>query len=355
MSQEVTYYNVLSAAVSELEHDSFAARGAVYDRWWQGILKQLRANAAYSEDDIARERAAFLRAIQWIEFGEGQPQQADHLPQARNAADIPIGGQTRLPRGRAVGRIAARVMAACATLFLAGILAALIAMYSDPAAATKWGSDEPDSWRSQAMRAVLAFGNLIDLRSAKLPSNAQRAVLYEERGKDAAGAATHVGRAIWQTSSDASASADSGPVLSIDVEIPQKDLALKISLQRGTDGGAVISHFVEFRFTGPNQSPSDAVVDVVGILMKNDELSRGIELVGKIVNVHPGVFLMGLSGAEADVSRNLALLRDRPWLDIPIVLKGGSRSILAIEKGSTGQNAVKEALSTWGQRVTSDR
>ena len=82
--------------------------------------------------------------------------------------------------------------------------------------------------------------------------------------------------------------------------------------------------------------------------MKNDELSPGIELTGKVVRVRPGVFLMGLSGAESDIERNLKLLRERPWLDIPIVFKGGMRSLLAIEKGTIGQNAINELLRSAG-------
>ena len=117
-------------------------------------------------------------------------------------------------------------------------------------------------------------------------------------------------------------------------------------MQRAPDQQGAISHFVEFRFTNANRAPTDAVENIVGILMKIDELSRGLELVGQIVRVQPGVFLMGLSGAEADARRNLALLRDRTWLDIPIVFKDGSRSILAIEKGSTGQTAVNEMLTS---------
>ena len=83
--------------------------------------------------------------------------------------------------------------------------------------------------------------------------------------------------------------------------------------------------------------------------MKNDELSRGIELKGQIVKVHQGMFLMGLSGTDADVASNMTLLKERGWLDIPIVLNGGGRAILAIEKGASGEKALSQVLSNWGR------
>jgi hypothetical protein len=340
MNSEDTYYSVLEAAVSEIQRDSFETRGAIYDRVWQNLLQRFQANQGYSANDIERERAAFLRAIQSIEFGGGQPLLQPDVPHDAHEAAPQGVGAVRPALRPPVLRRAAIVSAA---LLVAVVLSTLIAMRSDSAAIAKWVSDGvSDSWRSQATRAVLALGDLMSLGSGK---SVQRAIFFEEGAKD--GGANHVGRATWQTSPGSAG--DAGPVLSVDVNIPQRDLALRISLQRAADGGTVISHVVEFRFTKSNQSPSDEVRDVLGILMKSDEHARGIELVGKVVNVHPGVFLMGLSGAEADIDRNLSLLRDRPWLDIPIILKGGSRSIVAIEKGPTGHNALKEVLATWGQ------
>jgi hypothetical protein len=45
----------------------------------------------------------------------------------------------------------------------------------------------------------------------------------------------------------------------------------------------------------------------------------------------------------------LKLLKERPWLDIPILMQDKTRGILAIEKGSTGQASIDRALSSWGQ------
>jgi hypothetical protein len=307
------------------------------------VVEQLRAAHDHPDAMIAVERAAFLRAVQAIEFGT-------RLPAAPGAAPPPRRAETGLARKPArrplLGRIALRMVAACAALALIWFGYVLTVVRLDSTAATRWADGSvPNSWQSQVMRAVRSLSHLIDQQPETTASVGQRAVLYEESATTATGN-TFSGHAIWRHHVE-STSEPPTVVLSIDVAIPQKSIVLQMSLKRAPEGGA-ISHFVEFQFTDSNQSLSDVVEDVLGILMKTDELSRGIELVGKIVKVQTGVFLMGLSGAETDVTRNLQLLKDRPWLDIPIVMKDRSRSILAIEKGTSGQVALDQTLAAWG-------
>jgi hypothetical protein len=65
--------------------------------------------------------------------------------------------------------------------------------------------------------------------------------------------------------------------------------------------------------------------------------------------VTSGYFLVGLSAVDSDMQRNLQLLKERPWFDIPIVYNNGRRAILAIEKGTPGERAFEEAFKAWGQ------
>jgi hypothetical protein len=63
----------------------------------------------------------------------------------------------------------------------------------------------------------------------------------------------------------------------------------------------------------------------------------------------PAYFLIGLSSLETDVARNIQLLKERPWFDIPIVYKNNRRAILAMEKGPPGEKAFAEAFAAWKQ------
>ena len=52
---------------------------------------------------------------------------------------------------------------------------------------------------------------------------------------------------------------------------------------------------------------------------------------------------------EYDRQRNIELLKERAWFDIPIVYNNNRRAILALEKGTPGERAFAEAFATWKQ------
>ena len=86
-----------------------------------------------------------------------------------------------------------------------------------------------------------------------------------------------------------------------------------------------------------------------GVLMKQAEQTRGVPLAGLAVKVTPGFFLIGLSALETEMQRNLQLLKERSWFDIPIVYNNNRRAILAMEKGTPGEKVFNEAFATWRQ------
>ena len=83
----------------------------------------------------------------------------------------------------------------------------------------------------------------------------------------------------------------------------------------------------------PPDFDGGGVSNVPGILMKSNEQSRGTPLAGLAVKVTDGFFLVGLSNVESDRARNLQLLKERSWFDVPLVYTNQRRAIIAIEKG----------------------
>src|SRR5712691_11728968 len=77
----------------------------------------------------------------------------------------------------------------------------------------------------------------------------------------------------------------------------------------------------------PADFPSGGISNVPGILMKQSESTRGVPLAGLAVKVTNGFFLIGLSAVDADKERNLQLLKERGWFDIPIVYNNNRRAI----------------------------
>ena len=124
------------------------------------------------------------------------------------------------------------------------------------------------------------------------------------------------------------------------------------SLRRNTDQALPASHTIEIMFNLPADFPGGGIANVPGILMKQSEQARGTPLAGFAVKVTNGFFLVGLSAVEADMQRNIQLLKDRPWFDIPIVYTNGGRAILAMEKGPPGDTCLRRSLRCLGKEVT---
>jgi hypothetical protein len=178
---------------------------------------------------------------------------------------------------------------------------------------------------------------------------AQRVVLYEEDPADPQGK-RYVGSAIWRTET-VTPGPGSPPDLAVraDLEIPERRITMTFSLRRNTDQALPASHTIEVTFNLPADFAFGGISNVPGILMKQAEQTRGAPLAGLAVKVTSGFFLVGLSAVESDMQRNLQLLKERSWFDVPIVYNNGRRAILALEKGNPGERAFEEAFKAWGQ------
>ena len=180
------------------------------------------------------------------------------------------------------------------------------------------------------------------------PAVAQRVVLYQEDPNNPQGK-QYVGSAVWRTQT-VSPGTGLAPELEVraDIEIPEQHMTVTWTLRRNTDQALPASHTIEIMFNVPPDFPGGGVANVPGVLMKESEQARGTPLAGLAVKVTNGFFLIGLSAVDADLQRNIQLLKSRPWFDIPIVYNNGGRAILALEKGPPGDRAFAEAFAAWG-------
>ena len=178
---------------------------------------------------------------------------------------------------------------------------------------------------------------------------AQRVVLYEEDPADAQGK-RYTGSVVWRTEMVSPGAGQASELaVKADLEIQERRINMTMSVRRNADKALPASHTVEIMFNLPADFPFGGISNVPGILMKQAEQTRGSPLAGLAVKVTSGFFLIGLSASEGDMQRNLELLKERAWFDIPIVYNNGRRAILAIEKGTPGERAFKEAFAAWGE------
>jgi len=178
---------------------------------------------------------------------------------------------------------------------------------------------------------------------------AQRVVLYDEDPSDPKGK-QYVGSVIWRTEQiKASAGQKADIAVRADVDIPDRKFKMTMSFRRNTDTSLPASHTAELTFILPPDFSGGGVGNVPGILMKSNEQARGTPLAGLAVKVTDGFFLVGLSNVDADRQRNLQLLKERSWFDVPLVYVNQRRAIIAIEKGAPGERAFNDAFAAWGE------
>jgi hypothetical protein len=169
--------------------------------------------------------------------------------------------------------------------------------------------------------------------SAPPVAMAPKAFLFEEDRNNPTGN-RYDGSVSWR---------NEGVAITADIEIPDQRMSVQFTLRRNNDKRLPASHTVEIRFKLPADFSHRGVAEVPGLLMKAKVIQRGEPLFGHAFKVATNFFTVAL--AEADVQRNVRLLKDRSWFDIPVVYEDGKRSIITIEKGSPGERAFSEAFA----------
>lgn len=179
------------------------------------------------------------------------------------------------------------------------------------------------------------------------PLVAQRATLYEEGPNQQSGEAL-AGTVLWRTDS---VTAGQGQPLETairgEIDIPGRKLHATMVIRRNADATLPASHTVEIQFDLPPDFQNAGVANVPGIVMKADEAARGATVAGLSVRVTSGFFLIGLSNLDTERSVNEQLLRDRSWIDVPILYDNGRRAVLTLEKGTPGAQAFNDAFNSW--------
>ena len=252
---------------------------------------------------------------------------------------------------RTSNRIAAVVVMGLLALTMAGI-------------AYWWGEDIVASIRGAssvtrtADQAAPADGSTRSKISERAPSTvdsnegallAQKVVLYEEDQTNPNGT-QFVGTAVWRIERVAPGPGQKPDVVvRAEIEIPEQKASVRLSLRRNDDKQLPASHTVEIVFTLPPDFPHGGIANIPGILMKQGETTRGVPLNAVAVKVTANFFLIGLSSVDVEMQRNIQLLKERSWFDVPLVYTNQRRAIIAIEKGAPGERAFNDAFAVWGE------
>jgi hypothetical protein len=381
------YYLLIARAVERLEESTEITRRTIYDLARSAMLSKLRSlRPALNESEISQEKEALDEAIRRVEAEavrrlrngpsrslarqpESPPRSirqvvGHHQPDTSEAGDLD--GQfpnrtqessTQSPFDAAIldptneprknRRVAVLMVMTLVILVVAGLKGpGIIASLRGP-------SDGLNESGIGSDRSVVS--KMIDRISPEpvLSSNPdaaeQKVALYEEDQDDPAGK-RYSGTVLWRTES-VSSGPGLAPELAVrgDIEIPDRQINMRWLLRSNNDNSLQASHTVELMFTLPTDYPHGGIASIPGLLMKKAEAASGVSLAGLSVKAAANFFLISLSTAEADIQRNVQLLKEGSWFDIPVTFDDGRRAIIAVEKGPPGERAFSKAFAAWEQ------
>jgi hypothetical protein len=404
MLRKVDYYTSLAQAVARLERDSYEARGTIYDLALAEIVKRLHtAVPPLSQADIDMELLAFREAIRRVEFGdlddldwlarrsESATAPSEVAPPVMSPVVAPAAAPPVMPPGAppvapprsqaalqmALSQAMPRVPANAAPAMtpparyvepsedrqklavtlrrrsvirrVARRLAFAVVLIGLAIAGYSYATGQFDfSPLTRLMDRIATSGWRGGQTGA--PAQISERVVYHEQGGAEPGSQQFSGKAFWSTRSEPSGRGqERETVLVLDVQIPERNFSLAMSMRRDAAEGAVMSHLIEFKFSGAKDFPIEGITGVMGLSLRSVEGKSGTALTGQSVKVAPGLFLFGLSADQDEVRHNTDLLRTQSQLDIPIAFADGRTGTLAVEKGATGEQVFEAAFNQWSR------
>ncbi|WP_027834940.1 hypothetical protein [Maritalea myrionectae] len=186
--------------------------------------------------------------------------------------------------------------------------------------------------------------NVEDPNTQAAAAGAQ-SLLIEEQTSGSGGAVPFSGQTEWSREVD-----ELGlPTIRAVASIPARNLSVDVLIRKNSDEALPASHLIEVNFSVTDSFLGGSIASLPGVLMKNQELAQGTTLVGASVRIVDNSFLFAMSGAENDVARNIELLGQNGWLDLPLIYSTGRKAILTLEKGARGTELFEEVLAEWAE------
>ena len=139
-----------------------------------------------------------------------------------------------------------------------------------------------------------------------------------------------------------------GPAINALVNVPERDLVVRVAFREIQNNGPDPGYLIEVQVDNMGDAELDSVPEII---LKPDLNRKGTSLIGSMVEVTANQFWIGLSEDGPDEAFNLSLIRDRDWIDIPLIFKDGRQGNLNIQKGDAGARLFEQAMTAWANET----
>lgn len=179
-----------------------------------------------------------------------------------------------------------------------------------------------------------------------VPANGQKAYLYEERLGETT-PVTMQGYIVWEEKRESDDNGKAQPVIQGRLAIPEQGLTALITFKRNTDPSLPASHLAEIVFSVPKTFAGGGIDSVQRIAMKQTEQDRGDPIVAVPAKIIDDSFMIAFNDFAEVVARNVSLLGDREWIDIPVTYRNGRRALITLDKGAVGKQIFDTVIKEW--------
>jgi hypothetical protein len=180
-------------------------------------------------------------------------------------------------------------------------------------------------------------------QQAPLIPVAHRAALLIEAPDDPQRVKTYVGTVLWRIDRAAGAP----PSLVAEIELPDVKFKAVVRISKNTDPRLPASHTIDLRFMPAPDGEIPDVKEIDTLQMRAEDRPAGEALSGFPAAITSNYFLIGLSASDSAQSRNLDLMRNRGWFDLPMLLINGKIAKITFEKGPTGERLMNDVMAAW--------
>ena len=177
---------------------------------------------------------------------------------------------------------------------------------------------------------------------------AQKMILYEERlGQQSLEVKN--GTVVWTLVSE---QPDNGPaeqVIRGEINNPDTGLTALLTIKRNTDASLPASHLIEIVFALPEDFKGGSIDQLQRIAFKQTEADQGSPLIAVPAKITQDFYMVALNDLEEARKANTDLMRQRNWIDIPLVYSSGRQALITLEKGASGTEVFNQALGAWAR------
>jgi hypothetical protein len=176
----------------------------------------------------------------------------------------------------------------------------------------------------------------------------QKMILYEERlGQQSL--EMKPGTVVWTLVSEPSGDGPDEQVIRGEINNPEKGLSALLTIKRNTDPSLPASHLVEVVFALPADFDGGSIDQLQRIAFKQTEADQGNPLIAVPAKITQDFYMVALNDLDEARQANTELMRQRNWIDIPVVYANGRQALITLEKGASGSEVFNQALDAWAR------